>query len=651
MKLFADKIVRITAYSAGILSLLVSCGETVQESDGYPAEPLPLSEVSITGGFWAPILDTARMNTLPHILRFCEETGRIHNFAIAAGLSSGEHRGERYNDSDLFKAIEGSAYHLRNAEDKILESYIDSLIMLIAAAQEEDGYIYTPRTIDPETDVPGAGRKRWEDVWISHELYNAGHLYEAAVAYYEATGKRALLEVALKNAGLVKSVFNEDGLKLAPGHPEIEIGLVKLFNLTGDSVYLEQARFFLDQRGKEADREPVPAGTRFDIYNEPSYLQHHLPVREQKEAVGHAVRAMYLYSGMTDVGFYCSDTALMERTVDVWNDIVSSKMYITGGVGASHRGESFSDPYVLPNKTAYCETCAAAGNIFWNHRMFSRTTETKYLDVLETTLYNGLLSGVSLDGRRFFYPNPLESEGDYERSEWFGCACCPGNVARVIPSIPGYIYSKNDYTLFVNLFVESEATTSFYGKEFRIRQETNYPWDGKVRLTILNEKPVRIKIRIRIPGWWRSKGFLPGDLYPYTEYEWERTTVYVNGRKAKYGFTSFVELDKKWKNGDVIEFEFPIKPKLVKADERVEADRGKMALVRGPLVYAAEGIDNGGTVQNIMLSEEQPFTDEFSPSLLNGITVIRSAEFMAIPYYAWANRGPTDMRVWMPLKD
>jgi len=439
MKANTGRLNCMAGLTVGTLLLFSSCkGPTVQESLGYPAEPLPLSEVEITGGFWAPIMETSRKNTLPHILKFCEESGRIENFSVAGGLSSGKHRGERYNDTDVFKTIEGAAYHLQHKKNDTLERFIDSLITLIAAAQEDDGYLYTPRTIDPETNVPGAGRTRWEDVWISHELYNAGHLYEAAVAWYEATGKRELLDVALRNAGLVISVFNENGLQLAPGHPEIEIGLVKLFNLTGERKYLEQARFFLDQRGKEVDREPVPAGTRFDIYNEPSYLQYHLPVREQKEAVGHAVRAMYLYSGMTDVGWYCNDTALMDRVVDLWNDMISSKIYITGGVGASHRGESFSDPYVLPNETAYCETCAAAGSIFWNHRMFSLTTATKYMDVLETTLYNGFLSGVSLDGRRFFYPNPLESKGDYERSEWFDCACCPGNVARVIPSVPAY---------------------------------------------------------------------------------------------------------------------------------------------------------------------------------------------------------------------
>lgn len=646
-----ESFARIIFCTIAVMFFSFSCSEEEETTVEYPLESLKVNEVKITGGFWEPVIKISRENTLPHILNFCETTGRIENFKRAAGLSSGPHIGERYNDTDLFKTIEGASYHLMHDRNDTLETYIDSLIRFIVLAQEEDGYLYTPRTINPDTDVPGAGRSRWEDVWISHELYNAGHLYEAAVAYFEATGKKALLDVALKNANLVISIFNDEGLQLAPGHQEIEIGLVKLFKVSGEKKYLDQAMFFLDQRGKPVDREPVPRGTRFEIYNEPSYLQYHLPVRQQKELMGHAVRAMYMCSGMSDAGVYSGDTSLINTAGDLWDDMVSSKLYITGGIGASSRGEAFSEPYDLPNATAYCETCAAAGSLFWNLRMFNLTASTKYLDVLETVLYNGFLSGVSLDGKKFFYPNPLESNGKYERSEWFGVACCPGNVARVIPSLNQYVYSKNENTLFVNLYIESEAEASFYGNKFQFRQETNFPRDGKVRLIVSPEKPARLKISFRIPGW-STESFLPGELYKYLEKNnHNRVEVRVNGKKVKYGYISYVILDRKWRKGDIIEFELPMETRLVVADERVESDHGKAALVRGPIVYAFESVDNPGNVFDLELSKDMQFTVEFRDDLLNGVTILKSEDLQAIPYYSWANRGLSEMSIWLPLKD
>lgn len=626
---------------------LLSCDQKAENNYSYPVVPLPISEVELSGGFWAPVLQANLEQTLPHIFRFCELTGRFDNFSRAGGLSLGPHKGERYNDTDVFKAIEGASYQLQQEMNDTLVAYLDSIIMLIEAAQEEDGYLYTPRSIDPETNVPGGGSKPWEDVWISHELYNAGHLYEAAVAYYYATGKRRLLDVALRNADLVISVFNDRGLQLAPGHQEIELGLVKLFNLTGEQKYLDQALFFLDQRGKEVIRESEPAGGRFEIYNEPSYLQYHLPVRDQKKAVGHAVRAMYMYAGMTDAGYFGKDTALLNRSMELWDDITGSKTYITGGVGASHRGEAFSSDYVLPNETAYCETCAAAGFLFWNHRLFSLTADPKYLDLLETTLYNGFLSGVSQDGKKFFYPNPLESKGGYERSEWFGVACCPGNVARVIPSVPGYIYSKTDQELFVNLFISSRANMSFRGIDFTIDQETDYPASGEVRLMISPEKTTRLKINIRIPGWCGGQ-FLPGGLYSSQAGHDNQIVFTVNGNEVAVGETGNIVIDRRWRKGDEIVFQLPMKARFVKSDRQILSNRGKRAIVRGPIVYAVEGIDNGGSVQDIRLSKEQELYSVYDPELLGGTTVIHANEIKAVPYYLWANRGANDMRVWIP---
>lgn len=626
----------------------ISCSQQTPVPEGYPISPLALETVEITGGFWAPILETSRKATLPHSLNFCEKTGRMENFSRAAGLSEGPHKGERYNDSDVYKILEGASYHLQNERDRDLEDYLDSIIALIAAAQEEDGYLYTSRIIDPDNNIPGSGQKRWEDVWISHELYNAGHLYEAAVAYYDATGKREILEVALKNADLVVSVFNDNGLTLAPGHQEIEIGLMKLYRATGEKKYMDQAMFFLNQRGKKVDREPEPEGTRFEIYNEPSYLQYHLPVRQQKEAVGHAVRAMYMYAGMTDVGFFTGDTSMLQTVHDLWNDIIRSKIYLTGGIGASHRGEAFSHPFSLPNKTAYCETCAAAGSLIWNHRMFHLTGDSKYLDVLEITLYNGFLSGVSLDGKKFFYPNPLESSGRYKRSEWFGVACCPGNVARIIPSLPNYIYSRTEDMLLVNLYIESKTDVKFSGTTFHLEQITDYPREGKVKLKVTPDKPASLKIRFRVPHWLSGQ-FMPGGLYTYEDDASPVINVTVNGEHIEYIGNQDLVIEREWETGDEIEVDFPMRVRMVKADPRVENNRDKLAVVRGPVVYAAEGIDNEGSAFDITLDDKETFATTGMPGMLDRVIGIRSDRITLIPYFSWANREPSDMRVWIPV--
>jgi len=648
MNEYRSFVIRFFLIAFPVMSML-SCSDKKEEPAGYRLESLPLSEVEIKGGLWASIYETSEKNTLPHEIAFLESTGRTENFSRAAGISEGPFRGERYNDSDVYKVIEGISYHLMHKKDTGLEYYTDSIISLIAAAQEDNGYIYTLRTINPDAEIPGAGSGRWNDVLISHELYNAGHLYEAAVAYYLATGKRSLLDVAIKNADLVISLFNDQGIRLAPGHQEIEIGLVKLAGVTGDERYLEQARFFLDQRGGTFLRKKEEPGTRFEIYNEPSYMQYHLPVREQKEAVGHAVRAVYMYSGMTDVGVLTGDKELLNAVDRLWNNISEKKIYLTGGIGASGKGEAFGNAYELPNATAYCETCAAAGSVFWNSRLFNYSADPKYMDLLETILYNGFLSGISLDGTRFFYPNPLESDGTVHRSEWFGVACCPSNIMRTVPEVPSWIYSKGEDALYVNLFIESAVHTTIKGTELLLEQYTNYPWEGRVLLKINPEKEVRMNLNIRIPGW-TGKSFIPGNLYQYRDKSNSEVHVLLNGKEIKTRGRNMVSISKKWKAGDRVELEFTMPVHFAEANSGVSEDRDKLALVRGPLVYAFEGIDNEGDLDHLTLDESMELNAVFDPAAFNGATVIVGKGFKAIPYFLWDNRAPSKMKVWIPLK-
>ena len=424
----------------------LSCQKEMRKD--YAVKPVPFTEVQVTDSFWLPRMETNRKVTIPFAFNKCEETGRIENFEKAGGLIQGEFEGIRYNDSDVYKIMEGAAYSLSLREDLGLEKYMDELITKIAAAQEEDGYLYTARTIDPENPPPGAGEERWSNLGSSHELYNVGHMYEAAVAHFQATGKRNFLDIALKNADFIAETFGPDKKKGFPGHQEIEIGLVKLYRVTGERKYLELAKFFLDQRGRMEHPKKFSEDSPFSIYNQDWYLQAHKPVIEQEEAIGHAVRATYMYSGMADVAALTGDEDYISAIDRIWENVVSRKLYITGGIGASRRGEAFGENYVLPNKTAYNETCAAIGNIFWNHRLFLLHGHARYIDVLERTLYNGFLSGISLSGDRFFYPNPLESDGKFRfnqgeatRKAWIDCACCPGNKPRFLPSFPGYVYA------------------------------------------------------------------------------------------------------------------------------------------------------------------------------------------------------------------
>jgi DUF1680 family protein len=689
---------------AAISLSLWACSGALPARDDYPITPVPFTAVKVTDEFWAPRIETNRTVTIPAIFKHCEETGRFDNFAIAGGLLQGEYKGERYNDTDVYKTIEGASYSLMVRPDPELDRTLDGVIAKIAAAQEPDGYLYTARTASPDKVQPGAGETRWSELAISHELYNAGHLYEAAAAHFLATGKRTLLDVALKNADLVARTFGEGPGKRRgfPGHQEIELGLVKLFRLTGKPAYLDLAKYFLDQRGRGLTLKQYPPGNRFAIYNDATQIQAHKPVLEQDEAVGHAVRLTYMASGMADVAALTGDRAYFNAVHRLWENVVGKKMYLTGGVGARHDRERFGDNYELPNLTGYLETCASIGMAFWNQRMFLLTGEARYLDVMERVMYNGVLSGVSLDGTLFFYPNPLESDGKYrfnkgraERAPWFGVACCPGNISRFLPSVPGYVYATKGGTLYVDMFVAGEATIDLAGYAVTVRQETRYPWEGAVCIGIDPERTGEFEVRVRIPGWARNVP-VPTDLYRYDQEAAPEIGLWVNGKMVALDMDEgFARVRRTWKRGDRIDLVLPMLPRRVAAHPAVKDDEGFVAVERGPLVYCAEGPDNGGSALNIVLGQEVTLKAEQRPGLLGGVVVLsgrasaadpssvirlreahgtdaaaddeeeappasrrrlpadarlRPHDLVLIPYYAWAHRGPAEMSVWLLIK-
>ena len=629
--------------------------QKISRSD-YPFTPVSFKAVKLTDNFWAPRIETNRTVTIPYAFKLCQETGRITNFEIAGGLKQGSFCTKYpFDDSDVYKIIEGAAYSLSVHPDPDLEKYVDDIIAKIAKAQEPDGYIYTARTIDPQhLPVDWVGKERWSNEYMSHELYNAGHLYEAAVAYFQATGKKNLLDVALKSAELISGVFGPDKKHVAPGHQEVEIGLVKLYRLTGRKKYLALAKFFLDERGNAKGH---------NLYGE--YSQDHKPVIEQSEAVGHAVRATYMYSGMADVAALTGNTAYIQAIDRIWENFIFRKMYVTGGIGAAGGIEGFGADYELPNAEAYCETCAAIGNILWNQRMFLLHGDAKYIDVLERVLYNGFLSGISLSGDQFFYPNPLESFGQYRRSAWFNCACCPSNITRFIPSIPGYIYAKRADSLYVNLFAAGEADIELGEQKVNIRQETQYPWDGNIKITLDPGRSAEFAVHVRIPGWAVGQP-VPGDLYHFQNKGSDGVAILVNGAEIPLDIIQgYVRIQRAWKPGDMIEATFRMPIRRILANPAVKDDVGKAALERGPIVYCAEWPDNGGRVSNLVLEAKAPLDAERRDNLLNGVTVIKGEatalyegkkggpplskkqQFVAIPYYAWAHRGEGEMTVWL----
>jgi DUF1680 family protein len=631
----------------------------------YPAHPVEFTKVRVSDDFWLPRIETNQNVTIPFAMKQNEETGRVDNFAIAGGLMEGEYKGERYNDTDVYKVMEGAAYTLATEPDPDLERSLDELIAMIAAAQEEDGYLFTPRTAAPEKPVVGIGEERWSNLAVSHELYNAGHMYEAAVAHFLATGKRNFLDIAIKNADLLVRTFGPDKLNATSGHQEVEIGLVKLYRVTGNEDYLKLAKYFLDQRGKDLELKIYPEGHRFSIYNEPTQIQAHKPVLEQEEAVGHAVRAMYMYAGMADVAALTGSEEYIQAIDRLWENVVNKKMALTGGLGARHDRERFGENYELPNLTSYNETCAAIGSVFWNYRLFLLHRDAKYMDILERTLYNAVIVGVSLEGDTFFYPNPLASDGKFKfnkgaacRQPWFGTACCPGNLARFIPSMPGYIYASTEDAIYVNLFVSGEAEMSLKGNPVHIEQKTGYPWEGQVQIEVSPAQEAEFGLFVRIPGWAQNRP-VPGDLYQYLETIEEKPDLKVNGESFPLDIVrGYACIHRTWQDGDVVLLDLPMPVRLVKAHPNVVENNEKIALERGPLVYCVEGIDHAGKALDLVLPENPELSVEFVPDLLNGLVVIKGKvlldgnirELSAIPYYAWSHRGVGEMTVWITRK-
>jgi DUF1680 family protein len=637
----------------------------------YPIRPVPFTAVHLNDIFWAPRIETNRTVSIPSAFEQCELTGRVNLFERAATVLRGETLldkrppGYPFDETDLYKVIEGASYSLSVVPDPKLDRYVDGLIAKITAAQEPDGYIYTTRTIDPRNPHRWAGPERWvferDD---SHELYDLGHLFEAAVAHHLATGKRTLLNVATKAADLLVATFGPGKRTIWPGHQITEMALVKLYRVTGKTDYLNLAKFLLDERGPG----PFPDGERANPRGL-NYNQAQLKVVEQSEPVGHAVRAVYMYSGMADVAAVTGDEAMRAAGKRIWDYLVASKLYLTGGIGASGSGEAFGQPYELPNMTAYNETCASVGMDFWNHRLFLLEADAKYIDVMERTLYNGLVSGVSLDGRTFFYPNPLESNGQHARQEWFGVACCPGNITRFMPSVPGYVYATSGDTLYVNLYAAGNANIEMPGGTVKVTQSTRYPWDGAVTMTIAPSLARRFAIRMRIPGWARDEP-VPSDLYRFLDVASQEATIAVNKQPIAMTITKgYVTIDRTWKAGDTIMLNLPMPIRRVISHDKVMADRDRVALQRGPIVYAAEWPDNAnGKVRNIVLPDTSELSAEFRPGLLNGVEVIKGRAiglsynadgtiaragqpFTAIPYSTWANRGRGQMLVWLARSD
>jgi len=645
-----------------VMTILAGClagnslfAQKEQLKHGYPIDPVPFTSVKVSDSFWGQRLKASREVTIPLAFSKCEETGRYRNFELAAHPSdTTKVTGYSFDDTDVYKTIEGASYSLQTYPDKQLAHYMDSVLDIVAAAQEPDGYLYTARTMNPKHPHEWAGSKRWEKVEeLSHEFYNLGHMVEGAIAHYQATGSRKFLDIAIRYADCVcREIGDGEGQVVrVPGHQIAEMALAKLYLVTGDQKYLDQAKFFLDKRGYTSRKD--------------EYSQAHKPVIEQDEAVGHAVRAAYMYAGMADVAALTGDTSYVHAIDRIWDNIVSKKLYITGGIGATNQGEAFGKNYELPNMSAYCETCAAIGNVYVNYRLFLLHGDAKYYDVLERTLYNGLISGVSLDGGGFFYPNPLESMGQHQRQPWFGCACCPSNICRFIPSLPGYVYAVKDNQVYVNLFMGNEAELKVGGKKVILHQETRYPWDGHVTLTVDKNAAGTFAMKIRIPGWVRNL-VVPSDLYTYSDGKRPGYSVKVNGEAVTSALEQgYFTIERKWKKGDRVELQLDMEVRTVKANGKVEADRGRMAVERGPIVYCAEWPDNSFNVLSLLMNQHPQFEVVERPDLLYGLNqiktpvqtleydeqgrlVVKDQELTLIPYYAWAHRGPGNMAVWLP---
>ncbi len=629
----------------GVTALALTASATRKSQSVAPIQEVSFTQVHLNDDFWMPRIEINRTVSIPSAFHECEVNGRFDNFAIAAGLIQGEHRGDfSFDDTDPYKVIEGASYSLAVHYDAALDHYLDSVINIIAQAQEPDGYL-TTCVINKCTRLSGWwGTHRWEKI-NSHELYNSGHLIESAVAHYRATGKKTFLNIAIKNADLVCKTFgpNEGQIHRPGGHPIIEMALCKLYKVTGNKKYLDGAKYFVEETGRCTD------GHRPNEYS-----QDHMPILQQQEIVGHAVRAGYLYSGVADVAALTGDKAYFEALKRIWENMSSKKLFITGGIGSRPQGEGFGPDYELNNHTAYCETCAAIANVYWNYRMFLATGESKYIDICERALYNNVLSGVSLSGDRFFYDNVLESDGEHERQKWFGCACCPGNITRFIASVPGYIYARQGKDIFVNLYAQGKAKIG----HVELEQTTDYPWDGKIRIKV-TKGGGKFAMKLRVPSWLKQS---PTNNSLYTYLDKAKTyNVSINGQSLYPENRDYITITRSWKKGDVIELNFPMEVRRIIANDNAEDDRDKVALERGPIVYCLEGSDQAdGKVFNKYILNSADIQAHFERDLLNGVVVldgtanelqqdgtVKDVTFRAIPYSTWNNRGPQQMEIWV----
>jgi len=623
--------------------------------------PVPFTNVTIDDSFWGPRMKVNREVTIPHEYKQCKETGRLDAFRLQwkPGMKPVPHI---FWDSDVAKWIEAASYCLATNPDPKLDALLDEVIALIAKAQQPDGYLNTHFIqVEPQN--------RFKNLGMWHELYCAGHLIEAAVTHYQATGKRSLLDVLCRYADYIDSYFGPGKHDGCPGHEEIELALVKLYRATGEKRYLNLAKFFLDQRGQKPSvfqREmetmtPEMSANNRHFFGEgdkfhSEYCQDHLPVREQSEVVGHAVRAMYLYCGMADVGAEIGDRGLLDACMRLWNDLCTKKMYVTGGIGPSGDNEGFTAAYDLPNETAYCETCAAVGLVFWNHRLLQLDGDSRFADVMERALYNGTISGLSLSGDKFFYVNPLSSRGNHHRQDWFGCACCPPNIARLIASVGGYAYSQAERDAYVHLYVQSKATLQVGGRKVILRQKTDYPWDGKIEIAVEPEQPLAFGLNLRIPGWCGG------------------ATISVNDKPiavAPILQKGYARIEREWKKGDRVVLALAMPVERIEAHPAVREDIGRVALQRGPVVYCLEGVDNAAPLDRIVLPRDAKFETQFKSDFLSGVIVIaadalladdqewketlyrsqptprRPFRITAVPSCVWDNRAPGAMRVWL----
>ena len=670
---------------AALVSLFAICVGTAVAQSGYPYTQVPFTSVKITPNtFWGDRIQAAREVTIPLAFSKCESEHRYKNFEMAAytlqhpghpGLKTPEwdvakFMGFSFDDTDVYKTIEGASYVLQTYPDAKLKAYIDSVLDVVAAAQESDGYLYTARTINPEHPHGWAANRRWAaEEHASHELYNLGHMVDAACAHYQATGSTKFLDIAKRYADcVVKEVGPNPGQAcVVPGHQIAEMALARLYVLTGEKKYLDEAKFLLDYRGKTEHK---------DVYS-----QSDKPVVDQTEAWGHAVRAGYMYAGMADVAALLGDSTYIKAIDTIYENIVSKKYYLTGGVGARHGGEAFGADYELPNLTAYNETCAAISMVYLFERMFLLHGEAKYIDCLERTLYNGVISGMSVDGGKFFYPNPLSSDGRYRfnadgtmtRQPWFGCACCPSNLCRFIPSMPGYVYGVRDNNLYVNLFAANTATIQIGGRNVTLEETTQYPWDGDISIKVLQNKAKAFNMMIRIPGWVQNKA-VPSDLYSYSDDIFSTYDITVNGERVDSELENgYFVINRNWKKGDIICIHFDMPVRTVVASPRVTDDRGRVAVERGPLVYCTEWADNGDiNPHHLLLPRQAQFDVQSAYSIQNtegdgktfyvtaitakaqeasiaddGRLAVKDVAIKLIPYYAWNHRGAGKMDVWL----